>query len=168
MREDSPDVLKRTSFENTSSGISKFIDSVRKWGYLPAVAVCEATDNYYLMMHDMLEDAGIDTKVANPYRTKIVADANFKDDKVDSENLAYLLRLNGLSECFVPPKAYLDLRETVRARQGLNQNVGTHRNRIGAILAKYPHMPPQSGPYTTAGIRVAKGDTRPRRRPHGH
>ena len=156
MGEDSPRILRRTSFENTSSGISKFIDNVRKWNYLPAVAVCEATANYYLLMHDMLEDAGIDTKVANPYRTKIVSEANFKNDKVDSENLANLLRLNALAECFVPPKKYRDLRETVRSRQGLNHNIGVHRNRIAAILAKYTHTPPQGGPYTAAGIEWLK------------
>ena len=70
--------------------------------------------------------------------------------------MANLLRLDGLSECFVPPKKYRDLRETVRSRQGLNRNVGMRRNRIAAILAKYPHVPPRGGPYTAAGIKWPK------------
>ena len=136
--------------------MSKFINNVRKWGYLPAVAVCETSANYYLLMHDMLEDAGIDTKVVNPYHTKIISESNFKNDKVDSGNLAELLRLDGLAKCFVPPKAYRDLHETVRSRHGLNHNIGMHRNRIAAILAKYTHAPPKGGPYADTDVEWLK------------
>jgi transposase len=49
--------------------------------------VCESTGNYWIRLHDTLEDNGIDTVLANPIKTKIIAQAKLKDDKVDSNVL---------------------------------------------------------------------------------
>ena len=70
---ESPEVLKRTSFRNNASGIAKFIDKLRKWNYLStSEAACESTGNYFLLMYDMLKDAGIRTRVAHTYKLKII------------------------------------------------------------------------------------------------
>jgi inosine/xanthosine triphosphate pyrophosphatase family protein len=34
--------------------------------------------------HDTLEENGIDTKLANPYKTRIIAEARIKSDKLDA------------------------------------------------------------------------------------
>ena len=54
-------VLKRTSFDNDITGINGFIGMLRSDGYLPATAACESTGNYWIVLHDTLEAAGIDT-----------------------------------------------------------------------------------------------------------
>jgi transposase len=54
--------------------------------------VCESTGNYWIRLDDTLDDNGIDTVLANPIKTKIIAQAKLKDDKVDSNVLADLLR----------------------------------------------------------------------------
>ena len=61
-------VLKRTVFDNDIDGINGFIAMLRKDGYLPATAACESTGNYWIVLHDTLEAAGIDTLLAHPDR----------------------------------------------------------------------------------------------------
>ena len=39
---------------------------LRSDGYLPATAACESTGNYWIVLHDTLEAAGIDTLRHDP------------------------------------------------------------------------------------------------------
>ena len=73
--------------------------------------MCESTANYWIRLHDTLEDNGIDTVLAHPAKTKIIAQAKLKNDKLDSDVLADLLRSDMMVyESFVPEKYYRDLR----------------------------------------------------------
>ena len=55
------------------------------------LAVLESTGNMWMRIHDNLEENGIDTKLANPYKTKIIAEAKIKSDKLDARILSDLL-----------------------------------------------------------------------------
>ncbi|MDE1841141.1 MAG: transposase [Thaumarchaeota archaeon] len=52
-------ILQQTTFYNDSKGITEFIDSIKQ-RYGAARAVCESTANYWIRLHDTLEDNGID------------------------------------------------------------------------------------------------------------
>lgn len=147
-----PEVLKRTSFNNNAPGIVKFIDKLQKWNYMSAKAACESTGNYFLLMYDMLNNAGIETQVAHTYKLKIISESKYKDDNIDAEKLAEMLRIKAIPKCFVPNKDERDLREMVRTRMGVIHNIGKHRNKIEAILAKYPFTRPKGGRYTATGL----------------
>ncbi len=60
-----------------------------------------AAGNYWILLHDMLEDEQIGTLLAHPAKTKAIAHARLKGDKVDSV-LADLLRMDMVYESFVP------------------------------------------------------------------
>ena len=47
----------------------------------------------WIRIHDTLEDNGINTVLANPYKTRIIAEAKIKSDKLDARILADLLRI---------------------------------------------------------------------------
>ncbi len=83
-------VMYQMSFANNTKGISDFTQMVSK-NYWPAKAVCESTGNYWVLPYDMLVEAGVEIKLANPKNTKIISQAKIKDDKIDSEVLADLL-----------------------------------------------------------------------------
>ena len=45
-----------------------------------------------------MEENGIDTKPANPYKTRIIAEAKIKSDKLDARILSDLLRTDLIYE----------------------------------------------------------------------
>jgi hypothetical protein len=45
----------------------------------------------WIRIHDRLEDNGINTVLANPYKTQIIAEANVESDKLDARILADLV-----------------------------------------------------------------------------
>ncbi len=52
----------------------------------------------WIMVHDTLEEHGIDTILAHPYKTRIIAEARVKNDRLDSRILSDLLRTNMVYE----------------------------------------------------------------------
>ena len=125
---------------------------IRKEGYVPATAVCESTANYWIVVHDTLEDAGINTLLAHPHNTKIITETVYKNDKADLEKLTDLCRLDMIPESFVADKPARDLRELARTRLGMKMYATGPKNRIHAILAKYPHEQPKGGLFTDHGL----------------
>lgn len=133
--------LEQTEFENTAKGIDGFIRHVKaRYGRHKARAVCESTANYWYRTHDTFEEHGIDTVLAHPTKTKVIAQAKLKNDKVDSDILADLLNADLVYESFVPYRHYRDMRSLVRTRLGIVHGITRHKNTIHAILAKYDHV----------------------------
>jgi transposase len=81
----------------------------------PAV---ESTGNMWMRIHDTLEDHGIDTVLANPVKTKMIAQAKIKNDRLDSRILADLLRGDLVYESYVPSKEFREKRPAA-GRNGL-------------------------------------------------
>lgn len=130
-----------------------FIKHIKKTYGNDIQAVCESTANYWIRLHDTLEDNGIDTVLTHPAKTKIIAQAKLKNDKLDSDVLADLLRSDMVYESFVPEKYYRDLRSLVRTRLNRVQSVSKHKNMIYAILAKYDYTAPTAKPFSQKGIK---------------
>ena len=77
-------------FSDDKDGINKLTKIVS--GHGKCEAVVESTANMWVRIHDTLEDNGINTVLANPYKTRIIAEAKIKSDKLDARILADLLR----------------------------------------------------------------------------
>ena len=138
---DSRVILDQLTFMNSKQGIMELIDHARRRSE-SAVAVVESTGNYWIRMHDMLEENGIDTLLANPLETKTIAKARLKDDKVDSNILADLLRADLVPESYVPDKEHRELRQLARTRIDLVHSGTTFKEKVEAILAKYEFTSP--------------------------
>ncbi|MEM3098107.1 MAG: transposase, partial [Nitrososphaerales archaeon] len=136
LKRDSNDILEHITFQNRPSGIMELVERVKSYGE-ESVPVVESTGNYWIRMHDMLEENGINTLLANPVQTKAIAKARLKDDKIDSNMLADLLRADLMPESFVPEKEDRELRQLVRTRIDLVANRTVFKNKVHAILAKY-------------------------------
>ncbi len=52
------------------------------------MAVLESTGNLWVRIYDLLRDRGVDIKLANPLKTKAIASARIKSDKIDAKMLA--------------------------------------------------------------------------------
>ena len=95
----------------------------------------KATPSWY-GLYDCLEDEGFDIKLSHPLRTKNIASAKVKTDKVDLATLAHLLRSDLLPLSYVPEKPVRLNRELVRYRFSLVRLQSGVKSKVHATLAK--------------------------------
>jgi transposase len=98
---------------------------------------------------ELLEGYGFDPHLVHPLRCKAIASARLKNDKVDAEILAQLLRADLLPEAWIAPPAVRQLRALLRHRVQLVRLRTLLRNRIHAVLADHGYGRPAgcwSGP----------------------
>jgi transposase len=98
---------------------------------------------------ELLQGYGFDPHLVHPLRCKAIASARLKNDKVDAEILAQLLRADLLPEAWIAPPAVRQLRALLRHRVQLVRLRTLLRNRIHAVLADHGHGRPAgvwSGP----------------------
>ena len=62
----------------------------------------EATGNWWWVV-DLAEECGHEVVLSNPKKTRAIADACLKNDRVDTEQLLHLLRLGYLPRVWIPP-----------------------------------------------------------------
>ena len=113
-------------------------------------AVIEATCNWYYI-HDILEDLVGEVVVAHPLRTKAIASARIKTDKIDSATLAQLLRTDLIPQAYIPPREIRELRELLRYRASLVRIRTKVKNKVHAILIKNGIQHPYSDLFGKKG-----------------
>jgi transposase len=124
-------IVKAGPVLNYRSEIQEFLQGLEK----EMQAVVEAGYSSYVLV-DILEDLGVDVKVAHPLEVKAIAKAKIKTDKRDSRILADLLRANLI------PEAHKRLPESRRSQRVLRQRaffvaaMTRVKNRIRALLAQ--------------------------------
>ena len=102
----------------------------------PTRVVIEASMNWY-HLYDLLESLEIPVTLAHPLRTRAIAEAKVKTDKIDSTILAHLLRTDLVPAAYIPPREIRDLRELLRYRAALVKLQTMLKNRVHAILLKH-------------------------------
>ena len=110
------------------------VEFLKEFGQSMEVAI-EATPSWY-WLYDCLEDEGFEVKLSHPLRTKAIASAKVKTDKVDSATLAHLLRSDLLPLSYVPEKPVRLNRELLRYRASLVKIQSRIKNKMHTILAK--------------------------------
>jgi len=95
----------------------------------------EATGNW-MYLYELIEERCPDLVLAHPQKTKAIASARIKTDKIDSTILAHLLRTNLLPQAYIPVRQVRDTREVLRYRAALVRLRTSVKNRISAILDK--------------------------------
>ena len=71
--------------------------------------------------------------LANPKKTRAIAEARLKNDKVDARTLADLLRADLVAPSYVPPKEIRELRNLIRHRMNLVRDRTRLKNRVHAL-----------------------------------
>ena len=86
--------------------------------------------------YNLLERLGYQVVLSHPLKTRVIAEARVKTDKIDSQILAHLLRADLLPRSYIPPKNIRELRNIVRHRIFLVRNATRMKNKIRAELLK--------------------------------
>ena len=84
LKDDKGNILDEFFFSNDRNGIHNLLSRIQSHGKCSIRAVLESTGNMWIRIHDSLEENEIDTKLANPYKTRIIAEAKIKSDKLDA------------------------------------------------------------------------------------
>jgi transposase len=80
------------------------------------------------------EKKHLNVVLSNPIKTRAIASAKIKTDKLDAVKLANLLRGGYIAECYVPDRRIMDLRELVRHRAALVRMRTKLKNKIHSIV----------------------------------
>ena len=126
------------------------------------VLAVEATFNTWPIV-DLLTPWVARVVVSNPQRTRAIAAAKIKTDKVDALVLAQLLRLDYLPSVWIPDPATQQLRRVITERAQLTQDRTRIKNRLHAILHQRLLTPPKDGsglfePVNLAWLRTVSLD----------
>jgi len=124
------EMVKQKNLPNNGEVIELFQGSNE-----PVTLAMEATRSWY-WLYDLLEENGIEVKLSHPLKTKAIASARVKNDKIDSRILAHLLRTDLLPLSYVPKARSHAQRELLRYRASLVKIQTGVKNRVHAILAK--------------------------------
>ena len=102
------EVVKKGRIKTDEKEIREFF-----YGLKNVKVAIEASTNYSYIV-DALVKEGYEVLVAHPLRTRAIADAKIKSDKIDAKILADLTRGNLLPTSWIPPKEIRELRDLVR------------------------------------------------------
>lgn len=119
-------IIEEKRFESRASAIIAFF---RK--HPNAIVAIEST-GVYEHIYDTISLLGIKVVVANPLKTRLIAEARVKTDKVDSRILAMLLKADMLPESYVPDKEIREARRDVRERILMKKTATALKNHIYA------------------------------------
>ena len=125
------EIIDRKEFKNEREEWVKFVEEMPRDSKV-AIEAC----SYWYPVCDFLEDRGIEVILSHPSKTRIIAEAKIKTDKIDSENLAKLLRADFLPRSYIPSREMRENRELLRLRVQLGKDRTVIKNRIHALLAK--------------------------------
>jgi transposase len=120
-------ITEQERIENEAGLIEEFSDRLSK-----ADVVLESSSSWYWLYEILSRKHKV--VLSNPAKTKAIASAKLKTDKVDALMLANLLRGGYIAESYVPSRRVMSLRELVRYRANLVRMRGSVKNRVHAYL----------------------------------
>jgi transposase len=110
----------------------------------------EATTNTWPVIELLRPYVG-EIVVSNPIKTKAIAEAKVKTDKVDAETLARLLRADFLPSVWQPDAATAHLRQLCTQRSSLVADRTAIKNRIHSLLHQRLITAPSEGLFRRRG-----------------
>ena len=100
---------------------------------------------------ELLQEKGLKVNLVDVYKSKLIASAKLKNDKIDSRILADMMRSDFLPTAYLAPKETRNLREFMRSRAFLVRLRTRVRNRIHAMLVKHGIICPWTDLFGKSG-----------------
>lgn len=146
-------IVKELDFDNNNRGIDYLVSLLT----MEDRVVMESTGPYWLDLYNHLDDLHIAVVLANPLKTKAIASARIKSDKVDARILAHLLRTDLIPECYVPPKDMREIRSLVRHRLSIVKLRTIVKNKVHALVDRNGLKHEFSDLFGKSGLHWLKG-----------
>lgn len=145
------EIVKENEVKTDENKLKKFFEDIDE----EFEVAMEATGNYEFF-YETLEEQASEVHLANPYKTRLIAEEKVKTDKVDANALADLLRGNLLPTSYVPEKEIRDLRRLVRRRVKLGEQRTKVKNQIRDELRRQNIDEPSFSLFKDKGIKFLK------------
>ena len=145
-------LVEEFSFRNNSGGISGLVSRLS----MDDSVVMESTGSVWMNLYECLEEAHVSVVLANPWKTKAIASARIKSDKIDARILAHLLRGDLVAESYVPPRDLRKLRGLVRHRMSVVKIRTMVKNRVNALIDRYGYKCEFSDLFGKKGVEWLK------------
>jgi len=126
-------VIDEFTFSNNHQGIEDLASRLT----VDDRVVMESTGSVWTNLYNSLDERRISVVLANPLKTKAIASARIKSDKVDARILAHLLRSNLIAESYVPPKEMREIRALIRHRASIIKVRTMVKNKVHAFIDKH-------------------------------
>lgn len=152
--DDSGNIVGEDRFPNTDEGMQSFVSRLERFD---AKVVIESTGNLWMKLYDAIEAHGLEAVLSNPYKTRLIAEARIKTDKLDARILAHLLRADLIPRCYVPSKEIRDVRGLVKHRAKLSKTRTEIKNRVHALLDKHRLKASCGDLFSKEGLEWMKG-----------
>jgi transposase len=111
------------------------------------------SNNQIVPLYRLLTKKGYDVSVSHPKKTRYIAEAKIKSDRIDSKAIAELVRLDALPQAYMPDQETAMLREKIRRRAFLVRERVRLRTKIKSILTyEGIKTPIEHGLFTEKGI----------------
>lgn len=120
-------------------------------GFPAPVAIGMEATLYWQWLHDHLERAGHEVRVADARQVKLIWQARSKTDPIDARKLAELLRVNLFPGIWIPDPDTRRRRQLLHGRAFLVRQRTRIRNRIHGRLTSVNLLFPRSDMYGRAG-----------------
>jgi transposase len=124
-------ILNNSRVDNNMIKVNEFFDSLHPGNNTKIVM--ESSCVWYNIYEYLSEERQLDVSLSNPFKTRAIASAKIKTDKLDAVKLADLLRGGYIAKCYVPDRKIMDLRQLVRHRIVLVRMRTKLKNKIHGI-----------------------------------
>jgi transposase len=160
------DVHKDSTYATILDSRGKIVDQTRMnnervLAYLSRFSVEKVameSSNQVAALYRRLESKGYSVVLSHPKKTRYIAEAKIKSDRVDSRAIAELARLDALPLAYMPEKEISVLREQVRRRAFLVRERVKLRVKIKSVLTcEEIRSPSDSGFFTRKGVEWLHG-----------
>ena len=124
-------ILEQVNLRNDGPTLQGYLRRLR-----PDTRIAVEATGHWTYLYELIEDRCPDLVLAHPLKTKAIASARIKTDKIDATTLAHLLRADLLPAAYIPPRPVRDTREILRYRASLVRLRTQVKNKVHAILTK--------------------------------
>lgn len=124
-------VVNNSRVDNSLSKIAKFFDRL---DHSKSSKIVMESSGMWYNIYECLSKRHLDVRLSNPAKTRAIASAKIKTDKLDAVKLADLLRGGYIAECYIPSRRKMELRELVRHRAALVRMRIKLKNKIHSIM----------------------------------
>jgi transposase len=144
-------VVARANLPNGEADILDYFAALEE----ETTIVIESMASWY-WLYDLLSAHTFKVVISNPLKTKAIASAKIKNDKVDSHMLAQLLRADLIATVHVSSLKTRKLKELLRHRRRLVHDATRMKNRIQMLLMKNNIIIPVSDLFGVSGMKYLK------------